>query len=166
MDNIDKLTLELLINKNQYRKFLAKTDPTKSKEYEDYLDQLNQYKDHILNITHDLLEKPTMQISTEINEVFETYVKTVIRYLQIKEMEDKNEYSYENDEHTLFGQRAFEKIGMNMATYTPSSKHSLDVLENVVLEKEDINDESDLQESRGITKSQSFWGKAIRKQNG
>jgi hypothetical protein len=155
MDNIDKLTLELLINKNQYRKFLAKTDPSKSKEYEDYLEQLNQYKESILTMTNDLLENPALQISTEINEIFETYVKTIIRYLQMKEMEDKHEYSYEHDEHTLFGKRAFENIGANMAAYShKSSNYSLGILENEIVEKEEL------------PSTQSFWGKAIRKQNG
>lgn len=151
MDNIDKLTLELLINKNQYRKYLSKTDPTKSKEYEDYLEQRQQYKDAILGLTEQLLDDPTLQINTELNEIFETYIKCAVKYFEIKEIEDK---PYGNDEtNELFGERAFSHSNM----YQKPKIHENTILENMLLDEEE--------EPQYRPPTHSFWGKAIHKKN-
>jgi hypothetical protein len=144
MDDIDKLTLELLINKTQYRKFLAKTDPFKSKEYEEYLDDCQKYKDGILSITENLLDDPSLQINTEINEIFETYVKSMIKYLQHKDTEELVDHK---DENVMFGESAF----VNRS--------------NMYIKPENYT-ESKERESSMQTHNHSFWGKSIRKTRG
>jgi len=146
MDDIDKLTMELFMNKKQYRKYLAKTDPLKSKEYEEYLENRRQHADSIMELTMDLLENPSLQITTEINEIFEHYVKTLIHYFQRKEMEER---PGEEDENVLFGESAFE----NRATAFRKKSQAW------YKEEEPVNEMI----SESSVKSQSFWGKDIYK---
>jgi hypothetical protein len=153
MDNIDKLTLELLINKTQYRKYLAKAEPTKSKEYEEHLEHRQLYKDSILALTENLLEDPHLQINTEINEIFETYVKTLIKYFQIKEIEDRPDFfTEEEDENMLFGERAFSHTNV----YVKSQKKSAPLADTTLLENSFVD-------TPHVPTTQSFWGKNIRK---
>jgi len=88
---IDNLSLELLINKNHYKKYLSKKDPEKYKEYQEYQSKLIFYMDEITEITTDLLNDPKKGISRDITETFEQYTKMCIRYLEMKEIENSNE---------------------------------------------------------------------------
>ncbi len=106
-DEINKITLELFMNKNNYKKYLSKTDPKKYEEHLKYLSNVNKYKHSITRITHDLLDNPDMQITTDVNEIFEMYVKTLIAHLQQKEYEcADDDNSNNNNEDTLFGEIA------------------------------------------------------------
>ena len=58
-----------------------------------------------MNITNDMLSNPSKQITTSVNEAFNGYVKTLIQYFQMKELENKsNEHS--DDDDVLFGNMA------------------------------------------------------------
>jgi hypothetical protein len=82
---IDKLTLELLINKNQYNKYLSKTDPHKYQEHQEHLTKIRKYKGRIMAMTSDLLDDPNCQINNEINEQMDVFVRCCIRYLEIQD---------------------------------------------------------------------------------
>jgi len=84
MSSIDKLTLELLINKSQYNKYVQKTDPHKHNETQLYLDQLKKHKNKIEHVFLSLLENPEMQITPDINNDFTHFVKTCIQYFELK----------------------------------------------------------------------------------
>lgn len=86
---IDKWTLELLINKSQYSKYLSKTDPSKYKKHQEHLMKIELYLEKIMELTHDLLENPEKQVTTDINSSFEEYIKTCIHYFEMKEYEEK-----------------------------------------------------------------------------
>jgi hypothetical protein len=102
---IDKLTLELLMNKSHYKRYIANTDPTKHAEMVKHNALITKYKYKIMNITNDMLSDPSKQITTSVNEAFNGYVKTLIQYFQMKELENKsNEHSDEDD--VLFGNMA------------------------------------------------------------
>jgi hypothetical protein len=127
---IDKMTLELLMNKTQYSKYVSKTDPKRHAEVEEYLSNIKKYRGKIQTITNDLLDMPTKPITSEVNDSFDMYMKTLVRYFKMKEVESANEYNKDgthsgDEEDMLFG---------NM----------------------DINDEETLSESVPIA---SFWGK-------
>ena len=47
---IDKLTMELLLNKNHYSKYLAKTDPKKHDQFQEYKSKLRKYSVEIMDI--------------------------------------------------------------------------------------------------------------------
>ena len=92
---IDKVTLEFLMNKTQYKKYVLKTNPTKHIQNEIYLNKVYNYKTQILEMTKDLLKNPESQITLDVNESFENYMKTLIRYFETKEME-------KSDNDTMF----------------------------------------------------------------
>jgi hypothetical protein len=99
---IDKVTLELLMNKNHYKRYIANTDPTKHAEMVKHNALIAKYKYKIMNLTNELLSDPSKQITTNVNDAFNGYVKTLIQYFQMKEFENKsNEHSDEDD--VMFG---------------------------------------------------------------
>ena len=103
---IDKITLELFMNKKKYKKYVEQTDPKKHSELQSHYADIRKYRGSILNMTDDLLETPDMQITTEINELFDIYSRTIIRYLKNKELEKSANDYYENennDEDIMFG---------------------------------------------------------------
>ena len=99
-NEIDKLTLELFMNKNNYKKYLEKTDPKKYSDMQLHHMEIDKYRGTILTMTDDLLENPNLQITTEINEVFDAYTKIIIRYLKHKEIENNLETC---EEDVMFG---------------------------------------------------------------
>jgi len=99
-NEIDKLTLELFMNKKNYKKYLEKTDPKKYSDMQLHHMEIDKYRGTILTMTDDLLENPNLQITTEINEVFDAYTKIIIRYLKHKEIENNLETC---EEDVMFG---------------------------------------------------------------
>jgi hypothetical protein len=98
---IDKMTFELFMNKKNYKKYLEKNDPKKYSEIQLHHTDIEKYRGTILTITDDLLENPNLQITTEVNEIFDAYTKIIIRYLKHKEIE--NNLETEKDEDIMFG---------------------------------------------------------------
>lgn len=78
---IDKLTLELMMNKSQYKKYLAKREPTKFKEQEEYEQQISDHRTGILEIFTNLLDNPNVQYTHNIENHFECFVKEAIEYI-------------------------------------------------------------------------------------
>jgi hypothetical protein len=102
---IDKLTLELLMNKSHYKRYIANTDPTKHAEMVKHNALITKYKYKIMNLTNEMLSDPSKQITTSVNDAFNGYVKTLIQYFQMKELENtSNKRSDEDD--VLFGNMA------------------------------------------------------------
>lgn len=97
---IDKMTLELLMNKGHYHKYMANADPEQHEKQVRFRSQLSKYKHKIISITNELITSQTKQITTDVNDAFTDYVKTLIQYFQMKEMENK---SHTDDEDILFG---------------------------------------------------------------
>ena len=98
---IDKLTLELLLNKNHYSKYLSKNDPKKYDEFREFKAKLRKYSIDIVDITSQLIENPKKPFSTDIEDSFLTYVKSIFRHLELKKME--NSGSHNDDDDVLFG---------------------------------------------------------------
>ena len=149
MDDIEKMTLELLTNKNQYNKYLSKEDPRKFREYQEYLEKIAKFKGKILNLSKQFLENPEKSFNLEMDEMFSIFAKTSIKYLEMRELENENLYNLDkekeaDEEDTLFG---------NM-------KEEME-------KEEDLNDNVD--EFNEVLKMNqtmnSFWGKSIKKLN-
>lgn len=148
MDDIEKMTLELLTNKNQYNKYLSKEDPRKFREHQEYLEKIAKFKGKILNLSKQFLENPEKSFNLEMDEMFSIFAKTSIKYLEMRELENENLYNLDkekeaDEEDTLFGNMKEE------------------------MEKEDLNDNDD--EFNEVLKMNqtmnSFWGKSIKKLN-
>lgn len=101
---IDKITLELLINKNQYNKYLASANPEKHKRITEFSEKLAKYGDKILSLTEEYCSNPKTQKTTEMDETFVTFAKTCFRYFEMKELEgDPDSYQESSrDEDVLF----------------------------------------------------------------
>lgn len=106
---IDNITLELLMNKGQYNKYMSKTQPEKYEKVREFQDKLYKYKYDIIDLTKDLLENPEKEITNEVNEIFEAYAKKLIHFFEMKEIESCNLLTprpYSNDEDDMM----FEKV--------------------------------------------------------
>jgi len=149
-NSIDKLTLELLINKQHYSKYLSKTDPKKHDEYKEYKSKLRKYSVDIVDITSQLIDNPKTMFSAEIEETFDAYVKSIFKYFEIKELEKSNEYNYDNnnnkneDEDVLFG-----NCDNNLLQNAGQRQESAQETEN----------EEHTEEQEGSPMMKSFWGK-------
>ena len=135
-NSIDKLTLELLINKQQYSKYLSKTDPKKYDEFKEYKSILRKYAVDIIDMTSQLIENPNHPYSVEIEESFNAFSKSIFRYFEMKELEQSNEYNqhYKKDEDMMFAH-----------------------CETPLLE-EDAENETDSLEETPTKTMKSFWG--------
>ena len=98
---VDKVTLELLMNKNHYNRYLSQTDPNKHEEHLEHIKKINKYRDRVLNVTKDFLDNSNHQISTEVNEAFDYYVRTLLRHFECNDMENPEETNQDDD--MLFG---------------------------------------------------------------
>ena len=99
---VNDITLTYFMNKSQRNKYVSKTNPEQHKKEEKYKSSLRKYKTKILDLTKTLLNDPNKEITTDVNEVFRDYTETIIRYLKMKEIEEKEHYN-SSDEDTLFG---------------------------------------------------------------
>jgi hypothetical protein len=104
-EDIDKLTLELLINKNQYKKYLSQTNPEKYKQHREHLDKISKYRGKIMSMFSQLIENPDKQITTNINEDFDHFVRTCINHFEMKELDyqTSHEKEVEDDDDVMFG---------------------------------------------------------------
>lgn len=140
MNSIDKLTLELLINKSQYKKYVQKTDPAKYSENQVYLGKIDKYRYKIEQLCSTLLENPEQQITTDIDRDFAHFMKTLIQYFELKEMEntaDDHNGDSINDEplfwsidnntsvsSSFWGNKIQKSGGGGVSTYMP--KYTMD----------------------------------------
>jgi len=104
-EDIDKLTLELLINKNQYKKYLSQTNPEKYKQHREHLDKISKYRGKIMSMFSQLIENPEKQITNKINESFDNFVRTCINHFEMKELDyqTSHEKEVEDDDDVMFG---------------------------------------------------------------
>lgn len=92
MEGVDKITLELLMNKAQYNKYLAIKDPNKYEEVQQHLEKVAKYRDRIMQITDEYCENQNTQNSIELDEAFSNYLKSCIRFIEMKELEAEPKY--------------------------------------------------------------------------
>lgn len=142
---MDKLTLQLLTNKRSYNRYLSQNDPAQYQEIKLHHSKKEKYGQRIMNIIKDLLENHDLQITTEINDSFNGFLKTCFRYFEMKELEKKTKGGcYEND-------------------YVSDTEKDDDVLFPVA-DKESESDEEE--PSPPVNKvGSSYWGKSVKKMN-
>jgi len=111
ISTIDEMTLQLLTNHVQYKRYLSKSNPAKYIEKNNFLAKIEKYKSRISELTAVLLENPEKPITNEINDIFNEYTKVLCRYFEMKDLENtggskyNENYDYGNadDEDELFG---------------------------------------------------------------
>jgi len=105
MDHIDKFTLECLMNKSQYSKYLSKTDPKKYNQRTEYYIKLDKYREPIMKRIDEMIDGNS-EIKNEITERFHDLMHSFITYFDNKELEENADNNYnkkEDDEDVLFG---------------------------------------------------------------
>ena len=96
-ESIDKLTMELLVNKKHYKKMVEKTDPAKHAQLEQQVKNIRKYKREILNLVEELVENPAKQVTNDINDTFDAFLNIAIRYFQMKDLEKNPAYIQDDD---------------------------------------------------------------------
>ena len=96
---VDDITLKFLMNKNHYHRYLSHSDPKKHAELEEYFSNIRKYKMNIMRLSNELIENPKKQINTEINDIFEAFMKSLIKHFKHKEIENAGS----DEEDMLFG---------------------------------------------------------------
>lgn len=148
MENLDKLTLQLLSNKNQYNKYLSKEDPARYREHQEYLQKIKKNKHRILGFVKDFLENPDKDFNIEMNEMFSQFAQTSIKYCFMKDLE-KRGVCYENDDTDSGDDIMFSNIDKNQGDE----------------EEQDEGQDEDKEMVESITTNKkSFWGSQISKQ--
>jgi hypothetical protein len=105
---IDKMTLELLVNKRQYRKYLEKHNTAEYEEKENNFTRFNKYKRQIGTLMHDLLNDYSVSGNsahlgnTEIQDIFEAFIQKTTYFFESKEYETHSFGYHEDDPDTLF----------------------------------------------------------------
>ena len=90
--SIDKITMELMMNRSHYKKYLLKQDPQKFQEVQEYTDKIHKYSDHIESLFTELLIDSMKINVTEkhthaLNDSFREFVKSCIQHFELKELE-------------------------------------------------------------------------------
>tara|TARA_B110000285_G_scaffold53194_1_gene60522 strand:+ start:5349 stop:5798 length:450 start_codon:yes stop_codon:yes gene_type:complete len=101
-DYINSITMNFLMNKSQHNKFVSIEDPGKYQREQRHIRSLIKHKNEILNLTRRLICEPDTQITTDVNESFNDYTRTLLRYLKMKDIENKG-YDNNSDDDVLFG---------------------------------------------------------------
>lgn len=99
---IDKITLELLINKNQYNKYIANTDPEKYKKISEFSAKLLKYQNKIMNLTEEYCSSTKVQKNNEMDDMFNNYARSCIRYFEMKEFEQSYTSEHVEEADVLF----------------------------------------------------------------
>ena len=86
MGDVDKLTLELFLNKTHYTKCIQKVDPIRYEQQEEQFLKFQKHRNAILDITRKLLlsRNRSKLFSSSIHDSFEIYAKQIVRDLEIK----------------------------------------------------------------------------------
>jgi hypothetical protein len=104
---VDKITLELLMNKPHYNKYLESTDPKMFEKKKAYINEVKKYKSVILDIIEDEFKHITninnsSNRTKEISDSFNAFVKPCIKYIKSKETETKNPFNQGEPDEELF----------------------------------------------------------------
>jgi len=155
MQAIDKLTLELLTNKTQYKKYLTKEKTKRFQEKKEYLEKIKKNKSKIIRITNEFLENPEKQFTTELNDMFLIFGKSMIKYIELKAIERDNLYNNRDEEEDEDDEILFDTEKMEETESEETAdldKPNAEIFDMFSLEKTLPVKRNDIQ---------SFWGKQI-----
>jgi hypothetical protein len=133
---IDQMTLELLVNKSQYRKYLEKTDPAEYARKQERYDRFHKYRNQIGAMFRDLLNDYSVSGSSphlgnrDIQELFSAFVDKSVYFFETREYDQSampytDEAEDEDDDDVMFGNMSSTRsIRETSATYSaPFANH-------------------------------------------
>lgn len=98
MNSIDKVTLELLMNRSLWSKNTDQQDMFKTEEQNELKRKLQKYKVRILQVITKYLEDPNFHINNEMDEIFEIYAKKNIRYFEMNDLAIERFYTNKDND--------------------------------------------------------------------
>lgn len=116
MDNskqfVDRLTMEYMMNRQHYKKYLAKTDQKKYQETQHKTQLVETYQEDLQDMVHDLLTDfiargNFTKYTNEVNQCFETFMNACLRYFE--EHPPPSQYNDDDDVDVLFGDKPMKK---------------------------------------------------------
>jgi len=104
---VDKITMELLMSKTKYNKYLESKDPENYEKKTIYKKEVSKYRtviQDIFNEEFNNISTETSGRSTEMKNSFDNFLKECIRYIKMKELELSNSFNSNNyqDDETIF----------------------------------------------------------------
>ena len=106
---IDTLTIQMLMNRGKYNKYIANTDPAQHEAIQTYKAKLNKYAKKIINMTYEMIDNCDSPANTDVGDTFQHYTKALIQYFEMKEIENSNKGGNEEDDETLFDPEKMEE---------------------------------------------------------
>lgn len=118
MNTVDKLTLECFVNKQTYKKYLAKHDPETFQESQGFYDKLQLCQSKIIEITENMISQPDSEsFNKPLRDCFESYMRSVLYHIEVESNSKKNEGKiydeddgHESDEMLIDVSRPAEKV--------------------------------------------------------
>lgn len=95
---IDEITMKLLSNQSSYAKYLHKIDDSRFQEEQQFIEDCKTFKQDIQKITTELCKCKQHNYGSDVNEAFNNYARTLIRYLEVKKRSDELQKEYEQDD--------------------------------------------------------------------
>jgi len=137
---VDKLTLEYMMNRNHYTKYLAKTNREKYQEVQDKIETIQASQDYIHTIFDDLLTDYLAhgnytKYNTSLNTAFDNFLQKCMQYI-----EENPECPYDEesgpggDEDMMFADTSqlVRKKTRSSQKYTPDPRKKEDLYVNGV----------------------------------
>jgi hypothetical protein len=185
---IDKMTLELLVNKRQYRKYLEKTNTTEYAQKREHYSRFCKYKCAIAKLLDDLLNDYSISGNSahlgnaELQDIFEAFVQKSTYFFVAKEQEilvSTNQISDDYESNTMFDRIDNETSATIANSPEPERAHELDDFMDFPYSDESGSVEvadgessfsNTLYSASFVNKhyrsGKSFWGKNITKWGG
>ena len=92
MGELDRMTMELLLNKTHYAKYLAKTDYQKYEEFQQFRANMTLHRESILDVTAQLIANPkSPQFTEEMTTAFQTFAHTVLRFIELSSVKEEEQ---------------------------------------------------------------------------
>jgi len=97
---VDKLTMEYMMNRTHYKKYLAKTDATKYNQLNDQMLYVREHQDDVQDIVNHLLDDfirhgSFTKYNTTIIASFEEFLQSCMQYIK------DDEYNQQNNDETV-----------------------------------------------------------------
>lgn len=95
---IDEITMKLLTNKTNYAKYLYKTDNDKYEEQQQFIKDCKTFHNEIISMTKDMCKNKENDFGSDVNDSFNNYARTIIRYLEVKQRSEDLQKEYQEHE--------------------------------------------------------------------
>jgi hypothetical protein len=94
---IEQITMECMMNKKHYKKYLAKTDISRFQEIQEKMNRLEQVRDEISEMTQELLNDiikccgESSKYNTKIQSTFDAYMNACLDYINTTTSSDNED---------------------------------------------------------------------------